>query len=529
MLGKKKSFFIVVILTLFLLIGFQNCTDPKLTLRKDYYSLASKLGFCTSPSDSIKSNLKFIFVVDRSGSNQTNYILNPDGSFSDPLPGTDPNGDRRFSALESFIQNYKGGEEQYIYWSMVSFANNSKTAIPFTNNKSSFLGSIQSEHATSPSKDGGSTNYEDGFNRVLNMIKTDVEDSRAKKPMISSNYVVFFVSDGVPYIGGTIQPENKINSQIESILSIREGSEDLIDGIQINTAYYYSSMRDASASQRLTNMSGFGKGSFLEFAEGENIDFSRFALPLRISRFDLKEFWVVNSNTVWEGDTLKRDSDADGLSDELETTLGSDPFEYDTDKNGVGDGVEYRSSGNTSPCQNADCSFVGKPYSSCGGAFDDPSNYTFQDSDKDWLNDCEETLLGSDSNNFDTNSDYIPDHLAFISQISITEVSNAAYLDPDNDGYNDYQELKMNTPLRVNNSSVNGMKVLSYHADLVSQSIHQDCYNISISGMAYDTQDDKIRAYVMENTKTLTEKRIMRRAEKSLSSGAVNFIETDFY
>ncbi|MBT4761113.1 MAG: hypothetical protein HOO06_05385 [Bdellovibrionaceae bacterium] len=550
MFKKIKNLVLTLSLSLIVLVAFQNCSQPKLTLKKNYYSLQSNLGFCTSPSNAIKSNLKFIFVVDRSGSNHTYRPLLPDGTYGAIIPNaeSDPLGHRRFTALESFIRGFNSDEEEYLYWSMVSFETGSSEDLPFTNNRSQFLSDIIDEHNDTPNQDDGWTNYINAFTSVNQMILSDVQAERDRidnnpeldiTDIVSSNYVVFFVSDGVPIISDPddsssilFQDQDAINSQIVNILDLREGNEMYIDGVQINTAYYYSvfentSYRNSEAAERLTGMAGYGRGSFLEFGYGENIDFSRFALPLRISRFDLKEFWVTNANTVWEGNELLRDSDADGLSDSLEAQLGSNPQAYDTDSNGVGDGVEYRSSGNTSPCRNADCSFSGIPYSNCG-TFDDPETYSFNDLDNDWLNNCEERILNSDEQNPDSNSDYIPDHLAFINQISLTEVSNAAYLDPDNDGFSDYEELKMNTPLRAHNSSINGMKILKYHSEVASLSVERDCFNISISEMAYDTKTDNIRAYIMENTKTLAERRVMRRAVKSLSDGAVSFTEEDF-
>ena len=315
---------------------------------------------------------------------------------------------------------------------------------------------------------------------------------------------------------------------IDALQSFQESNKDLVEGISVNTAYYYSDYDDPDARARLTEMATRGMGAFLEFGAGENIDFSRFAIPLRISRFDLKEFWVTNINTIWEGSELRRDSDADGLSDVLETQLGSDPDVYDTDGNGVGDGVEYRVSGKTAVCANADCSFPGTP-GPCsmflGGRTAPP---WFEDYDSDYLNDCEERLLGSDFRDPDTNADYIPDHLAFISETNLTELSSATLLDPDNDGISDYRELKLNTPLRVNNNSISKLKTLKLNADITSQSADQDCYAYDIIDMGFFTQQDTIRVYLMENSQSVAEQRVMRSSQKPLNSGGVRFTEADF-
>ncbi|MEO0336460.1 MAG: VWA domain-containing protein, partial [Pseudomonadota bacterium] len=377
-LSRMRSVFLIL-LGLCLAVLFQNCADQNLKLSKSVASVSPKVSFCTSPSDSIRSNLKFIFLVDRSGSNQTNFRILPDNSLDGPYPGTDPLGIRRFRALQDFVQNFQGGEDQYIYWSMVGFSTTATRDQPFTNNRAAFLTFLQDQEVNSPTYDGGFTNYTDALSEGLDMIMEDVADQQNANPQISSNYVIFFVSDGVPRVDTVTQTQTEVNAVIQSYFSYQDANRDLVEGVQINTAYYFEDFDDPNAQAMLSGMSIEGRGEFLQFGAGETIDFTRFAIPLRISRFELKEFWIQNSNTVWEGPELREDADADTLSDSLERALGSNPNLYDTDGNGVGDGVEYRSSGQTSPCQNADCSYVGTPYSTCAQFVRSPNPPFFED------------------------------------------------------------------------------------------------------------------------------------------------------
>lgn len=520
----------VAVLSLMIVLAtmvFQNCGEYKLKLEQYALQAQPKASFCTSPSDAVKSNLKFIFIVDRSGSNQQNFYEDPPGTFN-PIPGTDPTGDRRFAALENFIQNFNGGDDEYTFWSLISIASQANLEQGFTNNRGNFYDFILNQHSRSNTLDGGNTNYLDALNEALQLIQTDVKAAEKSNPKISSNYVIFFVSDGVPRVSAGIQSNQEILNLIDSFNSYQEANKEFVENVQINTAYYYSSPDDPNARQTLNEMAGQGNGGFLEFGNGQNIDFSRFAIPLRIARFDLKEFWVFNTNTVWENGKLKRDADADGLSDELELILGSNPTVYDTDANGVGDGVEYRLSAKTSPCQNKDCRYVGVPYNTCSSVLYVSTPPFFTDTDKDFLNDCEERLLGSDYQNPDTNYDYIPDHLAFINETNMTELSNAVFLDPDGDSVNDYNEIKNNTPLRTNNGSIANLQHLSVSADVVSQSADQDCYSFNVNHLGFFTKDDVVRVYLMENAQTVIERRIMRSAQKPLGSGGVNFVESDF-
>lgn len=508
---------------------FQNCGEYKLKLEQYALQAQPKASFCTSPSDAVKSNLKFIFVVDRSGSNQQNYYEDPPGSGNfTPIPGTDTSGDRRFSALENFIQNFNGGDDAYTFWSMISIASEANLQRGFTNDRAAFYNFILDQHARSSGLDGGNTNYLDALDQVIQLIQDDVAAAQAATPKISSNYVIFYVSDGVPRVSSGIQPTQQILNMIDALNVYQEANKEFVENIQLNTAYYYSSPDDPNARQTLNDMASQGNGGFLEFGAGQNIDFSRFAIPLRIARFDLKEFWVFNTNTVWENGKLKRDADADGLSDELEISLGSNPNAYDTDANGAGDGVEYRLSAKTSPCQYDDCRYVGVPYNTCSSVLYVSTPPFFTDTDKDFLNDCEERLLGSDYLNPDTNYDYIPDHLAFINETNMTELSNAVFLDPDGDSVNDYDEIKKNTPLRTDNGTIANLQTLSVTADIVSQSADQDCYNFNIKNLGFFTKDDVIRVYLMENAQTVIERRIMRSGQKPLGDGGVSFVETDF-
>lgn len=522
-LAKLKWLLVMTIMAL----AFQNCAEYKLGLEQYALQAVPKASFCTSPSDAIRSNLKFIFVVDRSGSNQQDFVETSPGVF-DPRPGTDPSGDRRFTALENFVQNFNSGDDTYTYWSMVSFASEARLERGFSNDRSQFYNFIVDQHTRTPVLDGGYTNYLDALDEALSLIQADVTANQDANPRISSSYVIFFVSDGVPRVASGNQPLNQIINTIDTYYNFQEANRGLVEAIQINTAYYYSTVNDPAARQTLTDMASQGSGSFLEFGSGQNIDFSRFALPIRVARFDIKEFWVVNTNTVWENGKLERDTDADGLSDQFETALGSNPGLNDTDGNGVGDGVEYRISGKSRACQNADCRFVGVPYQTCSQHLASPSQPFFVDTDRDYLNDCEEKLLGSDYQNHDSNSDYIPDHLAFLNETNMTELSNAIFLDPDNDGANDYNEIKQNTPIRVANSTIPNLKRLTVNSRIVSTSLERDCYSFDIQNLSYFSRSDVIRMYVLENAQTVVERRVMRSAEKPLDQGGVRFVETDF-
>lgn len=484
----------------------------------------TEINFCTTRSDTIRSNLKFIIVMDRSGSNQQRYDINNNNA---PLPGTDPMGTRRFDALIRFIQAFQS--DPYIYWSFINFGSSASIARNFTNDRENFLTFVTDQRDRTAQIDGGSTNYLSAMDRVTDLITDDITAARNQDPIVSSNYVVFFISDGAPIVNGQMQDPQAILNNVDNLNLIQQNDRMVVEGIQVNSAYYYEPPIEPAAQDLLSDMSITGNGDFLEFGSGQEIDFNRFSVPTRVSRFSLKEIWMVNANSVWEGDRLIGDTDADGISDVLERTVGSLDNNGDTDGNGVGDGVEYKLTGNTRPCRDAQCrSSNAEPYTTCRSLQVSTNPVRYNDRDNDYLNDCEEKLLGSDMNDPDTNDDYIPDRIAFQNNIQMTNNSNANNLDPDQDGRTDYQELKQNTPVRTHNGLVDHLRSLRYTGRLVSSTLEQDCYQFEVFDLIFHAQSDQMRVYIMENTQILNERRMVRVAQKPAAFGAVWFYNEDF-
>lgn len=126
------------------------------------------------------------------------------------------------------------------------------------------------------------------------------------------------------------------------------------------------------------------------------------------------------------------DSDADGLSDSDEISLGTDPQNADTDGDGLNDGDELAEG--TDPL-NPDTDGDGDP----DGL--DPNPLTFDDADGDGLSDSMESVLGTNPSIADTDGDGLLDG---------TEVDPARGTDPlnadsDGDGLNDGDEVDLGT------------------------------------------------------------------------------------
>jgi hypothetical protein len=141
----------------------------------------------------------------------------------------------------------------------------------------------------------------------------------------------------------------------------------------------------------------------------------------------LKRLIAMNRNVLSRSGQMLIDSDGDGLSDEQEEALGTDPLQLDSDQDGLMDGLEVRMGLNPRP-----------------GSFDtiNGCNPTL-DTDGDRLNDCEEKLLGTDRCNADSDVDGIPELVEVLG--GTNPLVEEALLDQDRDGLTNIGEIEAHT------------------------------------------------------------------------------------
>ena len=130
----------------------------------------------------------------------------------------------------------------------------------------------------------------------------------------------------------------------------------------------------------------------------------------------IKRFFAFNRNALARGGQQLVDSDGDGLSDEEEKAIGTDPLNPDTDGDGLGDGLE-RAAGLD-------------PFT------DDVSGIIqcnpFLDDDADLLNECEERVIGTDPCVADTDGDGLSDFVEVMSRTNPLVPEDL--IDTDRDG-----------------------------------------------------------------------------------------------
>ena len=140
---------------------------------------------------------------------------------------------------------------------------------------------------------------------------------------------------------------------------------------------------------------------------------------------------------------LDTDTDGDGLSDGQEVALGTDPLDADSDNDGVNDSQE--ASNGTDPL-NADSDGDGV----IDGSDADPLDAN-SDSDNDGISDSTETADGTDPLNADSDGDGLSDG------VEATLGTNPLNSDSDDDGLTDQEEVDLGTNPLSTDSDEDGL------------------------------------------------------------------------
>jgi hypothetical protein len=142
----------------------------------------------------------------------------------------------------------------------------------------------------------------------------------------------------------------------------------------------------------------------------------------------IKRFFAFNRNALARGGEQFVDSDGDGLSDDEEVAIGTNPLNPDTDGDGLTDGLE-RAAG-LDPIGTDDVSGVIQ----CN---------PFLDDDADLLNECEERVIGTDPCVADTDGDGLSDFVEIMSRTNPLVPEDLT--DTDRDGASNADEVTGHT------------------------------------------------------------------------------------
>ena len=515
----------------------------------DYISVNAD--FCLLQPTETKVIDNTVIIIDKSTSNED----------------TDPSGIRRYFPL----RNYYINTPENLGFSYTAFINFSDSAQilnpqqPFTDVKNNIINTINTEWnmgGTMIPIDYGFTDYLAALTQAYTLIKDDVirKKNLNTSEFIRNKYNLVLVTDGAPIVPDPTNPNgfitqswSAIQSKIDQIMGLISDPlyADWIQDIQINTGYYFNTL-DATAENLLSQIAAYSNGKFFKFAAGNGIDFRQFKSAVQNIKHALKEIWVSNNTGMWwENGGFLRDSDGDGLPDELELSNGSSPNVADSDGNGVRDGIEYQLYGK--PCKSSTCSHsiterlniascdaLMPPTTPDGQSNPTPdgvnpagfgTNYHF-DTDGDGLNGCEEYLLRSDRTKISSNYSMILDFHGFLNQLPIVPGQNQSMLDYDNDLVNNYLELKLGSSTQLDN------RMALHTKDRVITTTKQDstngdeCYNLKVDNVRTVGRDNQIQVSVIEDAVNGKAKYMLRKAVKTqsgFSTGTINFNNNDFH
>jgi hypothetical protein len=545
-MNTHNRFFLI--LCVFLFISQVGCSKSFLVpLSKVQASAAGYASvdahFCTSAAVPGQQNLKYLFILDHSASNQPGF---PNPLTPDDVNNTDPQGSRRYGPLVNFIQNLTPDANTSTSFALIDFndtAKQSGTTAGFEPSIPSFITNLKKDwigggSAASPApNDSGFTNYQAALQLALQTITKDVKDESVNPNQngATTSYVIIFVSDGVPTIavptapGGVYQQTYNadIGPLVTSLMNLKNDPSmgPLISNITLNTAYYSNGTDVLAAEQLLGQMASSGNGQYLRFDSGQNILYEQFAPPSRKIINNLVDVFVTNQNLVWWDDgRLLVDSDGDGLPDVIENQIGSNPELADSDGNGVSDLVEYRTKGKA--CNDPACAPAGRDrYAMCAGF--SPSTapngtVTFKSTTNDGLNDCEKFVLGASRTQFNSNGDMLPDQFALRAGLPlIAGTSVTAFSDPFNDGMNNYSKVKAGLPIQVSLKNIGTFSgQVSTLTPETSTVDGVSCYHYQASNIATTNTVNNLKIMVVQNRSALENKPFLMSASASLPSRA---------
>jgi hypothetical protein len=552
---KLLSFSLALVAALTTGCGQESLTklDTALDLIMGYGTVDAH--FCTSPPSPAQQYLKYLFIVDHAASNQPGFPITAGVEMDE-----DPSGARRYGPMVNFIQNLAPDPNNITSFGLIDF--NDSATLPgnltnlegFDPSASDFISIATTDwigNGTSNSPlpvDGGFTNYQSALQLAFQLIQQDVEADVAlhANPIIATQYVIIFVSDGEPIVAapGSTPPiytqtfATDISPVISQIMGLKTSPTygPYIANITLNTAYYYNTTPDVAGETLLQQMATQGNGLYVQFGNGQNVLYQEFTPPSRDVVNQLADVFIENENAVWwDNGQFMADSDGDGLPDLIETQLGSNPYLADSDGNGVSDLVEYRTKG--TPCQDAACKPSNRdPYAMCAGFSPVTSAaniVTFGSSANDGLNDCEKYLLGGVVGSFSSNGDLIPDEYAFKNTLPILpNTANVAFSDPFGDGVSNYDKLKDGLPIQVSDKVLYNFTTRSTELTIESQPSPQvTCYHLHVSHVALSATANTMKVMVVQNGAGIQDKPFLMISEKTVdaSNNEADFVATDFH
>ncbi|MDZ4677091.1 MAG: hypothetical protein SGI74_06225 [Oligoflexia bacterium] len=375
-------------------VGFAfGCSDARLAKQIQAASVKSEGYFCTQAPQISNGITKFMFVIDKSGSNVD----------------TDPGNAKRADNIERFFNSPASSprrDNPNIAWGYIAFAGSSATAFINDGNDQNptFVGvpnniaAMNNALALQRGPDNDLTPYR----AAIALTKKAIINDQALHPNETHNYVVFFVSDGRPTDYGAEGPAGAdAFSDVDDLVNTIPGK------ITFSTAYYGAF--DPATADGLKQMAEHGHGKFVDTNAMPDFEIDDLLnnAGAHADTYQVNKILVYNLNSAvcLDKKRISLDSDADGLCDDDETyTTKTDPQNRFSKGDGYGDYFHYISK-------------------VTGGSL--PVCYDRTDEDFDLLTACEELYMynehptgtklnRADAKNPDTDFDWFIDGIEYL-------------------------------------------------------------------------------------------------------------------
>lgn len=345
---------LIIFLTVFMTISFQNCGNIKLEpkILPSAPAAQSKVlpqgNVCSGTGALFGTPVRFTFIVDMSLSNLGGSISSLSSQankyhWSLDLPNATDLDKKRFEAVKTFISTC-GNSAEFKY-SIVGFSDNAmfgsalKTcSSPFESSTEALISvsglkTIQENdlkrngavETLSPFKMGNTA-----YNKGLDCLKVNISTDASTYGLIDAPiYQTFFLTDGQPTDYGGVTAD-QISSYKTTMQNLIDFSLPFSSGIKMNTIYYGPESQKAAATVMLDAIAQttdpLAKTDYVDNFANLATKMCDLYKPQATYAYRSYQTTAININRVQYENQYEADSDADGLSDKEEIKLGFDPL-----------------------------------------------------------------------------------------------------------------------------------------------------------------------------------------------------------
>ncbi len=553
-----------------------NSLVPLSNVRIESVATSSvQLNFCDPPPQPLKTLVKTIIVLDHSGSNGDNYLMDTQGDGGPLITAsgglthgiqyaTDPTKQLRYGTptttgtllnyLSTLSSTYNAATATQ-YFALVDF-NSSVATYPssgFTSDIPSFYQEVLTDAgqipAVNPYKvltaDTGNTDYIGALTKVQNLIQADITSAQncLNKPTngcssAASTYIVVFMSDGSPIMDLELSSDGSVaklnngscNGQDQLIAPgyICEETPTAILGLVNSISSLAATYQQVVIGVNLftiyyynpsNNLDASGRSLLKSMAlEGNGQPYSaQSGSNINYNSYSLSDVFVTNASGVWWTDgVFHADANGDGLPDDVAKTWTSNPKLA-----GIKSLVSYELMSNGGTVDTSKCSgYI---------ATSSPLTYTTKGNDPNGLNDCEKVLLNDKAGVGvpDSNQDSIPDWLEFKNLVPFQAGTSPAVNTPQSDGYSIYEKIKYSLPVNFPINNMPNIVPADYQMTVTSSVNSVNCYNVNVTNFPTVTTNDKVRVDLVFKSNLINNSTIYKVGYKSFGNITTPLIIND--